>query len=591
MQSGPHPAILGFAIPSAITSNTRHGIRRSPDCPFRARLQICPNGRTIMRASNSASTNGSRRMIRMENARRVVQVLAFAAFLYLFVMTVGKYDPALRRIALTSRAPIDTFFRMDPLLGLTTMVSVRQVIHVMLVYALPVVLLTVIAGRFFCGWICPLGTALDATDTLFFRKRRPRPPDTRQVRIKYCILIGVLAAAVFSVQLAYFFDPIVIITRALTFVVFPIVQLASRSLADQGVNLPLLADSAFLPRDVQYLFRLNFFASIVLVGILAANAVSRRYWCRNLCPLGALLAILSRFSIVRRVVESNCTKCARCVPDCKMGAIMEDPFDYHAPECVYCYACTDVCPVMSTKIVPTLGKQGYHAELDLNRRRVFGAIGVGALAAVLAKTNAAAKTDRTGKHKISSETLIRPPGALPEDEFVDRCVRCSECMKVCPTGGLQPAITEAGIEGLWTPVLVPRIGECTQMCNLCSQVCSSQAIQPFEIAEKTHLYIGRAVIDRSQCIAWNSDKQCLVCDEACSYDAVLWKNVEGTRRPFVNEHKCVGCGICENVCPIQPVAAIRVFSLGDQRHRSRADQKYFFEQAKDEDQNKPANAP
>ena len=216
----------------------------------------------------------------------------------------------------------------------------------------------------------------------------------------------------------------------------------------------------------------------------------------------------------------------------------------------------------------------------MSRRRLFQGIGIGALAAVLGKTNAAAKTSRAGLIPLSSPALIRPPGALPEEEFTNRCIRCSECMKVCPTGGLQPAITEAGIAGLWSPVLVPRIGECTQNCNLCSQVCSSQAIQPFEISEKPHIYIGRAVIDRSQCIVWNSGKQCLVCDEYCSYHAVHWQTVEGVRRPFVDEHKCVGCGICENACPIQPVAAIRPFSFGDKRNMSRADQKAFFEQGK-----------
>ena len=200
------------------------------------------------------------------------------------------------------------------------------------------------------------------------------------------------------------------------------------------------------------------------------------------------------------------------------------------------------------------------------------------MVAVLGKTNVAAKASRVGKVKTSSELLIRPPGALPEDEFVNRCIRCSECMKVCPTGGLQPALTEAGFAGLWTPVLVPKIGECTQNCNLCSQVCSSKAIEPFEIPEKSYIYIGRAVIDRSSCIVWNSDKQCLICDEHCSYHAVHWKSVDGVKRPFVDEHKCVGCGICENACPIQPVAAIRAFSFGDRRYWTREQQKAFFEQ-------------
>lgn len=517
----------------------------------------------------------------MENLRRVVQVLSFVAFLYLFALTIGRFDFASKQNILTSKAPIDTFFRMDPLLGLATMMATRRIIWVMVIYGLPIVILTVLAGRFFCGWICPLGTALDATDTLFFRRRgrvsgtssrntgTGRVSGTSSRNIKYYVFAGMLIAAVLGSQIAYFLDPITIITRAFTFSIFPLVTQATRA----GVSLPLV------PQDVAYFFRFNFLAAAMLIAILAADSVYRRFWCRNLCPLGAMLGLLSKFSIVRRLVRSDCIGCKKCLPECKMGAILDDPTEYQAPECIYCYSCTPVCPTLSTRIVPSAQSEGYHAELDLDRRRIFQAAGFGLLVAALGKTNVAAKTSRTGKVKTSSDALIRPPGAVPEDEFVDRCIRCSECMKVCPTNGLQPALAEAGFEGIWTPVLIPRLGECARQCNLCSQVCSSQAIQPFKIAEKTHIFIATAVIDRSQCIAWNSNKQCLVCDECCSYRAVTWKTVEGIRRPFVEEHKCVGCGICENVCPIQPVAAIRAFSFGDKRHMTREAQKAFFEQA------------
>jgi len=484
---------------------------------------------------------------------------------------------------LKSHGPVDLFFQFDPLLGLTAMLSARQVIFEMLVCAVPVVILTILAGRFFCGWLCPLGTVLDATDTLFFRKRRAKSQEHRARNIKYYVLAAVLIAAVFSTQAAYLLDPFGILTRAFTFAVFPVVQFAARSLG--GVefvrdNAPYLASSPFLPADVQYFFRLNFLAAAMLVVVLALNSYSRRFWCRNLCPLGALLGLISKFSIVRRVVKPECIKCSKCIPDCKMGAISADPTSYDAPECVYCYSCTSVCPALVTSIVPTLRSEGYHSELNLSRRRTLQALGIGAAFAVLGKTNAAAKTSKNGRTLVSSATLIRPPGSVAEDEFTDRCVRCSECMKVCPTGGLQPALTEAGIAGLWTPVLVPRLGECAQNCNLCSQVCPSDAIQPFEIPEKSYIYIGRAVIDRSQCIAWNSEKKCLVCDEHCSYHALNWKEVDGVRRPFVDDNKCVGCGICENACPIQPVAAIRAFSFGDRRHETREQQRMFFEAGK-----------
>ncbi len=523
--------------------------------------------------------------VSMKYLRRLVQILSLVTFVYLFLLTVGQYDPLTKRIALLSKAPVDTYFRIDPLAGLTVMLSTRQIVPVMLIYALPVVVLTVLAGRFFCGWICPLGVCLDIADKVFFRgAQRPRrggtADRTKTRQLKYYLLIVILSASLFGGQIAYLADPITILTRAFTFVLFPVAQLGLRSFSQWDLieqRLSFLTASLLIPRDVQYFFRLNFLSALVLIVVISLNSISRRYWCRNLCPLGALLAFVSKISMIRRQVGGRCNSCAKCVSECKMGAIYDNPREYQATECIYCYDCTQVCPTLATKIVPSLRAEGYRSTLNLRRRHVLQALGSGLLLAILARTNAAAKTSRTGGVKTSSEFLIRPPGALPEEEFLNRCIRCSECMKVCPTGGLQPAIAEAGLAGLWTPVLIPRLGECTQNCNLCSQVCSSQAIQPFEISEKSHIYIGRAVIDRSQCIAWNSDRKCLVCDEHCSYHAIYWKEVDGVKRPFVNEYKCVGCGICENACPIQPHSAIRVYSFGDRRSWTREQQKVFFE--------------
>jgi len=525
--------------------------------------------------------SGRKRLVTMQNTRRVVQVLAFLAFVYLFLLTIGhvRVVPTATGqtavLALVSRAPVDTFLRIDPLIGISTMVAARKVIHVLVWYALPIVVLTVIAGRFFCGWLCPLGTSLDAFDILFFRRRRAARPGVRWRNTKYYLLAVILLCSLLSAQIAYFFDPIALLVRSFTLVFVGPVQMVLRAigmLAPVREHLPIVTHNRLMP-DLQMFFRANLAVLAIFAAIVGANYYSRRFWCRNLCPLGALLALFSRVSIIRRIVSDRCNACSRCERDCKMAAILPDPKEYLAPECIYCYSCTSVCPRGATKIIPSFVGTGYRTELSLSRRRLVQALGVGLAWTAISKTHVSAKNARDSKIKTSSPQLIRPPGALPEDDFLATCIRCSECMKVCPTNGLQPAVLEAGLEGLWTPILVPRIGECTQNCNLCSQVCSTQAIQPFEIKEKEYIFIGTAVIDRSACVVWNSDRPCLVCDEYCSYHAIHWKVVDGVRRPFVNERKCTGCGICETACPIQPQSAVRVFSFGDKRHMTREEQR------------------
>jgi len=507
------------------------------------------------------------RFFNMQSLRRAVQTASFALFLYLFALAIGRMDGD--KLVIASRVPVDLFFRIDPLVGLTVMAASRKLITVLLIYGLPVILLTVLLGRFFCGWICPLGVTLDVVDAVIFRNRKHNAGPRQSYRnLKYYLLFAVLAAAFFSSQIAYMFDPMAILTRGLTFAVYAPVQLAVRTAGNTEFgfeHIPGLMNNPFFYSDHQTFYRMNLVFFLMFAGVIAANAISRRFWCRNLCPLGALLGLISRFSLIKRLVGNSCRNCGRCIRECKMAAICDDPRDYLAPECIYCYSCTKSCPAMATKIVPAVSLPQARTEIHLTRRRTLQALGIGICWMALARTDWTSKTARESGIKVSSPQLIRPPGALPEDEFLDRCIRCSECMKACPTNGLQPALAEAGIEGLWTPVLVPKIGECTQNCNLCSKVCPTQAIQPFEVEDKSKICIGTAVIDRSACIVWNAGKACKVCDECCSYNAISWKDEDGVRRPFVDDRICVGCGICENVCPIQPQAAIRVFSFGDRR--------------------------
>ncbi|KKL46425.1 hypothetical protein LCGC14_2345680 [marine sediment metagenome] len=184
---------------------------------------------------------------------------------------------------------------------------------------------------------------------------------------------------------------------------------------------------------------------------------------------------------------------------------------------------------------------------------------------------------RIGPKELRAEPLlIRPPGALAEREFLRTCVRCGECMKVCITGGLQPAFLEGGAEGLWTPVLVPRIGYCEYRCTLCGQVCPTGAIERLPMDKKVKVKIGLAMVDKNRCLPWAHGTPCIVCEEVCpTPEKAVWFHedlVEDRRgrrqtlkRPEVDLKLCIGCGICETLCPVPDMPAIRVTSVGESR--------------------------
>jgi MauM/NapG family ferredoxin protein len=159
---------------------------------------------------------------------------------------------------------------------------------------------------------------------------------------------------------------------------------------------------------------------------------------------------------------------------------------------------------------------------------------------------------------IRQPGLIRPPGAVPEEEFLRLCLRCGACMQACPSNGLQPTYFLAGLAGMFSPVLVPRRGPCEAGCNACGRVCPSRALRSLPLEEKQRAKIGGALVLRAKCLAWEQDKRCVVCQEVCPYGAVSLRSLPGQQAPvpLVKAERCFGCGACECHCPVASPAIV-----------------------------------
>ncbi|MBI4912644.1 MAG: 4Fe-4S binding protein [Acidobacteria bacterium] len=503
-------------------------------------------------------------------ARRISQGLFLAVFLLLFIQTEQKGADELGW-------PVKVFLEFDPLHLISSLLAGHAVAKGMLL-GLALLLLTALLGRVFCGWICPLGTLHNLVGAL---RKAPDPQrGPAWFRMKYLILVILLGGALGGMNLAGILDPLSLLIRSMSLGIYPAFNAAVNGLMDLAAGTqarvlvaPSEAVYGLLKKSVlafqQPHFLQGTLLSLLFLGLLLINLKERRFWCRYLCPLGALLGIAGRWAFLKREVAEGCTGCGICDRECQ-GLGITKGRDWKASECFYCWNCDDPCP--KSQVSFGFSARPAPGDLDLGRRRVLLAGAAGLAGAAASKAAPHALAERV------DPLLIRPPGSRPEADFLARCVKCGECMKVCTTNGLQPLDLRAGLEGLWTPVLVPRIGYCEYRCTLCGQVCPTGAIERLPVERKVAVKIGLAQVDRSRCLPWAFNTPCIVCEEVCPipekavyYDLVQGKDRNGNpvelKQPRVDTEKCTGCAICETKCPVVDRPAIFVTSITESRSR------------------------
>ncbi len=563
-----------------------------------------------------ASRDGSPwwvRTLRLTNVRVLSQVFFFGLFAFLLWATwfsrMGGY-------------PVSLLLELDPLVGLATALSTHTVYR-WLWRGLLVLIPTLVLGRFFCNWICPFGTLHQVVGWLFDVRSNREHLDSNRYRgaqqLKYLVLVGMLTlAALGSLQIGLL-DPICLLVRGFTVFLFPASDLAAANLAEVlraqlGLDPEALLWLSTSPGTTdQRLFSGAWFVGVLLVGLVGMNLVIPRFFCRFLCPLGALLGWLSRFALFRIDRDpTRCTDCDLCLRSCEGAA---DPqAALRKSECFVCFNCIDDCPEDALRfalapVSPLELLQGTVRDVragtatlfgevltsrvaetevrgpDVPRRRVFFAAVGGVLAFPLLRLGTAIGD------KSHSPEAIRPPGSVEETEFLERCIRCEMCLNVCPTNVLQPAtLAESGLEGLWTPVMDFETGFCQLGCTLCSEVCPTGAIQKISVEEKLGvgdheeegpISLGTAFFDRGRCLPWAMETPCVVCEEVCpttpkaigttDEEVLRW---DGTtvvlNRPHVRPELCIGCGICEHECPVIGLRAVRVSAVGETRSRERS---------------------
>ncbi len=526
---------------------------------------------------------GLNRLLRLTTVRVLSQIVFMALFIFFCWASW------------TSRIegfPVSMMLEIDPLVTLATVLATGYV-YKFLGWALVIVIITIIFGRVFCNWACPFGTLHQFTGWLFNVKTNSTRIRSNRYEgaqyLKYGILIVFLVMSSMGALQIGLLDPIVIMYRAVTTVIAPATDMAigeaTRALEGAGVEATFLDVLKFAPGVERRVFVGSFWVGSLFMLFVSLNLWKPRFFCRFLCPLGAMLGSIARFSLFRINRDVNkCTDCNLCLMRCEGAA---DPqSQVRTAECFSCMNCIDDCPedALSFSLLKLDRAQAKLAP-DVSRRRlVFSAL-AGVFAFPMLRNNGLATDENF------SPAMIRPPGSVAEEEFLERCIKCDQCINACPTNVLQPAtLEEGGIEALWTPVMNFRISHCQLKCTLCSEVCPTGAIREISAEEKLGVgehqeqgpvVLGTAFIDTTRCLPWANKIPCVVCEEVCpvapkaiqTYDEEakdVFGNTVVLNKPFIVPELCIGCGICEAECPVLDQRAVYVTAVGESRSKDRS---------------------
>lgn len=521
----------------------------------------------------------ARRLIRCRRATQTIVLILFFALIAVNRPGAGEKPTG----------PVTLFFDLDPLATVGAWLASRSPAGIAWL-GLFTLAVTLLLGRVFCGWFCPFGTLHAAVGSLRRRVRRPRLDHDRfspWQRLKYVTAIALLLAAAAGAQWLGALDPFSVLYRSTALTLTPAAHLVASSSANAvylgdphvgGWHLRDLTEPLYqwvqghlFGHDVR-LFRGTDVVLLIFATALLLNLVRNRFWCRYVCPLGGFLGLFARRPLLRLQGRTDdCNHCGACTMRCPAAAQPEQPTSWLATECFGCWNCVASCPHQALDFRPTpFWRRTTHGQVDLHRRQLLAGAVAGVAGLTMMRITPAANGRAFGP------TLIRPPGARAERDFLARCLKCGICMQTCPTGGLQPTWSEAGLEGIWTPVLVPSLGYCAWECHACGQVCPTEAIVPLPLAQKKQVKVGLAVIDVSRCLPYAYGRECIVCEEHCPIPdkAITFETLEvrlhdgalrTLKQPRVDADRCTGCGICEAKCPFRDLPAIRVTSAGETR--------------------------
>lgn len=446
------------------------------------------------------------------------------------------------------------------------------------------ILLTLIFGRIYCSVICPLGVFQDGVSKVSGKRKGKKNRfhySPAKSWLRYSMLGLFILSMIAGVSvIVSILDPYAAYGRMASNFFAPVYRLGNNLLAWFAGRA---GSYAFYSTEVWIKGWITFgitAITLIVVGILAWR--NGRTYCNTICPVGTILGLLSRFSLLKPMFNpEKCTRCKACERSCKASCIDTNTMSIDYSRCVTCFNCIEKCKFGAMNYVPRkTGKEKESkaetvADKDhterVSRRNVLSILGILTVGSTLKAQQlhvdgglAAIEDKKIPNRKIP----LVPPGARSAKNMTQHCTACQLCVSVCPNNILR---SSNRLATLMQPEMSYERGYCRPECVECSQVCPAGAIKPITTADKSAISIGLAVWIKENCIVNRDDVQCNNCERHCPTGAITLVDrdpgyIDSLKIPVVDKELCIGCGACENLCPARPFSAIYV--EGHVRHHS-----------------------
>ena len=436
-----------------------------------------------------------------------------------------------------------------------------------------IVVVTLLFGRVYCSILCPLGVYQDGIAHIAEKRKKNRYSFKRRKRYRYYIGLAFFLLIAFGfTSVAIFIEPYSIFGRFASNLFAPVYELINNVLAYFAERWH---SYAFYHVDV-YIKSLPMFiiaiAYLLIITVLAL--VNGRWYCNGICPVGALLGSLSKFSIFKpRFDTEKCNSCGLCEKNCRCSAIDSKNHEIDYTKCVMCFNCVSGCKREAMKYGMRKDSEDREDKKEgKTSRKTF--IATVATLAVASTLKAQEKVVDGGlativkKKAPKRETPLKPAGSVSLENFSSRCTGCQLCVQACPNDVLRAS---SKLDTFMQPEMSFERGYCRPECTACSEVCPAGAIRKVTREEKTAIQIGHAVWIGRNCVPLRDGVSCGNCATTCPSGAITMmpynpEDEASPKIPIINEERCIGCGACEHVCPARPFSAIYV--EGNLIHRS-----------------------